>query len=84
MTPTDFHHKDLDAIAWGFLESEFAGPVYTGWPIDRRVQVYLLHRGLAAIADDGSASAALVERVMANIGPAMRRGILTPPMRQDP
>lgn len=79
MTPTGWTRAELDSIAWEFLESEFAGPIYTGWPIDRRLEVFLLHRGLSAVADDGTASDALLELVMANIAPALRRGILNPP-----
>lgn len=78
MTPTCWTSEKMDAIAWEFLESEFAGPMHVGWPIDRRLEVFLLHRGLNAVADDGSASRALLEHVMANIRPALRRGILHP------
>ena len=81
MTPTDrveFTRQELDAIAWRFLGSEFAGPMYADWPIDRRIDVYLQHHGLADIVNDGSACRALLERVMANIGPALRNGVLAP------
>lgn len=70
---------DLDAIAWRFLSSEFAGPIYADWPIDRRVDAYLLHNGMIGIVNDGGTYTALLERIMANIGPALRRGILAPP-----
>ncbi len=48
MTPAD--HGELatgrlHAIAWKFLGSEFAGPIYANWPIDRRVEACLLHNG---------------------------------------
>lgn len=79
MAPTGVMGDEMDSIAWEFLESEFAGPIYVSWPIDRRLEVFLLHRGLTALANDGTASSALLERVMANIGPALRRGILSPP-----
>jgi hypothetical protein len=26
--------RELDAIAWRFLGSEFAGPMHADWPID--------------------------------------------------
>ena len=81
MTPTDrveLTRQELDAIAWKFLGSEFAGPMYADWPIDRRIDTYLLHHGLADIVNDGSACKALLERVMANIGPALRNGVLAP------
>ena len=81
MTPTDrveFTRQDLDAIAWKFLGSEFAGPMYADWPIDRRIGAYLQHHALTDIVSDGSACTALLERVMANIGPALRNGVLAP------
>ena len=52
MTPTDrveFTRQELDAIAWRFLGSEFAGPMYADWPIDRRIDAYLQHHGLTDI-----------------------------------
>ena len=36
----------LDAIAWKFLGSEFAGQTHADWPIERRLDGYLLHHGL--------------------------------------
>ena len=69
----------LDAIAWRFLGSEFTGQIYAYWPIDRRVDAYLLHHGLIDIVHDGAAYSALLERVMANIRPALRNGLLAPP-----
>ena len=35
--------QELDAIAWQFLGSEFTGELYANWPIDRRVNAYLMH-----------------------------------------
>jgi uncharacterized protein YqjF (DUF2071 family) len=83
MTPgeVEMSREDLDAIAWKFLGSEFAGTIYADWPIDRRVDAYLLHHGMVDIANDGSAYTVLLDCVMANIGPALRRGILAPPTR---
>ena len=81
MAPTDrveLTGQELDAIAWRFLGSEFAGPMYADWPIDRRIDVYLQHHGLTDIMNDGSASKALLERIMANVGPALRNGVLAP------
>jgi uncharacterized protein YqjF (DUF2071 family) len=79
MTPTD--HTDvtreqLETIAWQFLRSEFTGQTYADWPIDRRIDAFLLHHGQTELLNDGSAYDALVERVMANIGAALRAGVL--------
>lgn len=68
--------RDLDAIAWKFLGSEFSGKVYADWPIDRRVDAYLRHHELTNIVNDGGAYNVLLERVMANIGRARRDGLL--------
>lgn len=48
-------------------------------PIDRRVDAYLLHYGPTELINDGSAYNALLERVMANIGAALRKGVLPSP-----
>jgi hypothetical protein len=63
----------LDAIAGSFsvLNSpESPTP-------DRRVNAYLMHHRLMHVANDGAACDALLHRVMANIGRALRRGVLT-------
>jgi hypothetical protein len=81
MAPTghvDLMQRELDSIAWEFLGSEFTGQIYAGWPIDQRLDAYLLHRGLIAVANDGTACNALLDRVMANIGRALRNGLLGP------
>jgi hypothetical protein len=79
MSPAvELQDDELDAIAWGFLGSPYAGNCFTHWPIDRRLQAYLVHHGLSAVADDGTASAALLDRVMANIAAASDRGTLRP------
>jgi hypothetical protein len=69
----------LDAIAWSFLRSEFAEQIYAGWTIERRLDAYLLHHGPAALLKDGSACDELLERVMANIAAALRKGVLREP-----
>jgi len=69
--------QELDAIAGQFLGSEFTGELYANWPIDRRVNAYLMHHRLMHVANDGAACDALLHRVMANIGRALRHGVLT-------
>ena len=71
--------RNLDAIAWRFLGSEFTGQIYANWPIDRRLDAYLRHHELIDIVNDGAAYNALLERVMANIGRARRDGLLSAP-----
>ena len=82
MTPTDRLEQtkgQLEATAWKFLRSEFTAQIYSDWPIDRRLDAYLLHYGPTELINDGSAYNALLERVMANIGPALRNGVLPSP-----
>lgn len=73
---TDVTREQLETIAWQFLRSEFTGQIYADWPIDRRIDAFLLHHGQADLLNDGSAYDALMERVMANIGAALRAGVL--------
>ena len=47
--------QELDAVAWRFLGSEFTAQSYANWPIDRRVDAYLLHPGLVEFVNDGAA-----------------------------
>jgi hypothetical protein len=54
-----------------------AGHVELTEPIDRRVNAYLMHHRLMHVANDGAACDALLHRVMANIGRALRHGVLT-------
>ena len=69
----------LDSLAWDFLDSEFADDTYSVWPIDRRVNAYLHHCGRDDLFNDGGACEALLESVMANIGRAVRRGLIATP-----
>jgi hypothetical protein len=45
--------EKLDMLARDFLNSEFADNTYSGWPIDRRVDAYLHHRGRDDLLNDG-------------------------------
>lgn len=65
-----------DVCALGFLGSEFSGHSYIDWPIERRLEAYLRHMGLADLADDGEGFGALLERVMVNFATARRAGWL--------
>lgn len=66
--------SELDAMAWEFLGSQYAESRFANWPIDRRLNAYLLHRGLTNIADDGTLCAALLDHVMVNIASARDKG----------
>lgn len=82
MTPTESADRtiaELDTLAWRFLRSEFAGRIYSDWSLDRRLDAYLQHNEGTDFLVDGSAYAALLERVMVNIGPARRNGVLSLP-----
>jgi len=82
MTPTghfELSTQELDALALEFLGSEFTTQFHIDWPIERCVDAYLRHHRLSEVANDGAAYNALLERVMVNIGPAIRKGLLTPP-----
>ncbi len=67
---------ELDAIAWRFLGSVYAGRNFTEWSIDRRLDAYLRREELRSVADDGTAFAALLDRVMAHISSAVGSGTL--------
>jgi hypothetical protein len=69
---------ELEAMAWGFLSSPYAGTRFGEWPIDRRLDAYLRHQGLSDVADDGTRCDALLDRVMANIASALDSGTLRP------
>jgi len=67
---------ERDELSWKFLNSEFARGAYANWPIDRRLDAYLRHHNLLDVLNDGTAYGRLLDSVMANIGPAHRRGIV--------
>ncbi len=68
--------SQLDNVAWQFLRSEFTGDVYAHWPIERRLEAFLLHRGYRHVRDDGTAFSDLLDRVMANLPVAVQIGVL--------
>jgi hypothetical protein len=68
--------RELEALAWGFLGSEFAGLVYADWTIERRIDAYLARQGMAHVANNGDTYQVVLQRVFANIGPARRSGVL--------
>jgi len=81
MTPTgqdDVTEVDMESLAWRFLRSQFTGQIYADWPLERRLDAFLLHQGPTELLVDGSAYNDLLDHVMANIGPAIRRGELSP------
>jgi hypothetical protein len=67
--PTD---SDVDALAWQFMNSAYADDTYADWPLDRRLDCFLRHRGLSRIAEDGDAYGLVLNRVMAYIGAVSR------------
>lgn len=75
--PDESVEAELDSTAREFLQSQYAGDRFTGWPIDRRLDAYLRRCG-SAIANNGTVFGALLERVMANISLA-RKGPRRPP-----
>ncbi|WP_372450786.1 hypothetical protein [Mycolicibacterium goodii] len=66
---------DLEDLAWQFLASEFTEPMYACWPIEDRLDAFLLHNTPHGIARRGLRDA-LMQRVMANIGAAHQLGFL--------
>jgi hypothetical protein len=69
---------ERNELSWEFLKSEFAHDNYANWPIDRRLNAYLRHHQLLDVLNGAAAYGSLLDCVMANIGPANRRGILRP------
>ncbi len=59
--------SDVDALAWQFVNSDFAEQRYADWPLDQRIDGFLRHRGLARIAEDGDVYSVVLNRVMAYI-----------------
>jgi len=69
--------RQLSSLAWDFLRSEFTGLIYADWPVDRRLEAYLTHLGMSPVVNNGDAFDAVLQQVLAKIGPALRAGILT-------
>ena len=69
--------RQRDSLAWDFLRSEFTGLIYADWPVDRRLEAYLTHLGMSPVVNNGDAFDAVLQQVLAKIGPALRAGILT-------
>lgn len=77
--------QELDALAWEFLGSEFTTQIHVDWPIDRCLDAYLKKHGLIDVINDGATYNDLLDRVMANIAPAIRMGLLKlPHLRRQP
>lgn len=70
---------ELQRIAWRFLGSEFAGENYRDWPVDRRLDAYLVHHQLIRVVKDTTAYNALMDLVMSSIGAALRSGLIGSP-----
>ena len=66
---------DLEDLAWQFLASEFTGPMYACWPIEDRLDAFLLHDTCPSVARRGLRDA-LMQRVMANLSAAHHLGFL--------
>jgi hypothetical protein len=66
--------SDVDALAWRFLNSDYADDTYADWPLDRRLDGFLRRGGLVRIVDDGDAYDLVLTRVMTYIGAVSRPG----------
>ena len=66
--PPSLTDSDVDSLAWQFLKSTYADNTYADWPLDRRLDGFLRHRGLVRLAEDGDAHDLVLNRVMAYIG----------------
>lgn len=58
---------DVDGLARQFLGSAYGSDHYADWPLDRRLEGFLQHRGLAHLADNGDLFTNICDRVMTNI-----------------
>ena len=61
--------SDVDALTWQFQNPEHAHDVHGDWPLDRRIEGFLRHRGFTRVADDDDAcNLLLLDRVMTYVG----------------
>jgi hypothetical protein len=60
--PPFFIDADVDTFARDFLHSPYAGPIYAGWPLDRRLHAFLRRQG----SDDGDLCNVVMDRIMAH------------------
>ena len=63
---------DVDALAWQFLHSSYAGETYADWPLDRRLVGFLRRQGLARLVEHGDTYDLILDRVMAYIAARAR------------
>ena len=59
---------DVDALAHDLFNSPFAAETYADWPLDRRLDGFLRHRGLTRLVSDGDTYDLILNRVMSYIG----------------
>ena len=74
--PLKLSEQELEKLAWRFLRSEFTGQIYADWPIDRRIDAYLKRHGMHHVVNNGDAYNAVLQHILANVGPALRNGVL--------
>lgn len=69
-SPLFLTDRDIDALAWAFITSDDAEEAYAGRSLDQRLDIFLRHRGLLRLADDGDLYNIFVDRVLTYIGAA--------------
>lgn len=58
--PPFFIDADVETFARDFLHSPYAGPIYAGWPLDRRLHAFLRRQG----SDNGDLCNVVLDRIM--------------------
>jgi hypothetical protein len=71
--PREVSNGDVDALAWQFLVSEYAGEEYAGWPLHRRLDGFLRRHGQGGLADSGDVCDSIVDRIVTYISAAVRQ-----------